>query len=165
VTHNSPFAGFTLADSAHLSQARMVTIPQTHLDAATGWLELGNWHEANEELERLPPELRAVPEVLLLRCRIYALAGRWDDVALIAEGGASTYPNRAQFCTHWAWALPRQGRTAEGAGGRSVQGGTASGKAGPSPTRSRASMGRLAEPTRRGRGSRRHSNGRTTRTR
>ena len=58
---------------------------QSHLDAATGWLELGNWTEANEELERLPPERRSGPDELELRCRIYAAAGRWEDLALISK--------------------------------------------------------------------------------
>ena len=29
---------------------------QRQLEAAEGWLELGNWSEANEELERITPE-------------------------------------------------------------------------------------------------------------
>jgi len=86
------------------------------LEAALGWLDLGNWAEANEELERLPPELRAAPQVLVLRCRIYAQAGRWQDVEMIAEEGAATYPEVRSFHTHWAWALHRQGRTEEGLG-------------------------------------------------
>ena len=32
---------------------------QRFLEAAEGWLMLGNWIEANEELDRLPPERRA----------------------------------------------------------------------------------------------------------
>ena len=32
-----------------------------HLSAAIGWLELGNWQEANEELEKIAPALRAHP--------------------------------------------------------------------------------------------------------
>jgi len=34
---------------------------QRQLDAAEGWLELGNWLEANEELERISPEMRGHP--------------------------------------------------------------------------------------------------------
>jgi hypothetical protein len=36
-----------------------------HLRAAQGWLELGNHLEANEELEKIAPALRAHPSVLL----------------------------------------------------------------------------------------------------
>jgi len=37
-----------------------------HLSAATGWLELGNWQEANEELEEITPELRPHPHALVV---------------------------------------------------------------------------------------------------
>jgi hypothetical protein len=40
---------------------------QNHLQAAEGWLELGNAQEANQELERITPSLRAHPAVLDLR--------------------------------------------------------------------------------------------------
>jgi hypothetical protein len=40
-----------------------------HLDAAQGWLGLGNWREANEELEQITPERRAHPDVLALLAR------------------------------------------------------------------------------------------------
>lgn len=32
-----------------------------HLEAAEGWFELGNHLEANEELENITPQLRALP--------------------------------------------------------------------------------------------------------
>ena len=89
------------------------TVPEPHLDAAAAWLDLGNWLEANEELERLPAELRAASQVLVLRCRIYAMALRWQDVEMIAEGAAATYPQEPSFCTHWSNAVYRQGRTRE----------------------------------------------------
>jgi uncharacterized protein HemY len=54
------------------------TPDMNHLQAAEGWLELGNWSEANEELEEITPNLRAHPLVLVLRVRIYAAAGRWE---------------------------------------------------------------------------------------
>ena len=41
-----------------------------HLLAAQGWIELGNHLEANEELEKISPELRAYPLVLEMRCEI-----------------------------------------------------------------------------------------------
>ncbi len=41
-----------------------------HLEAAEGWLELGNYLEANEELENITPQLRAHPYVLEMRYKI-----------------------------------------------------------------------------------------------
>jgi hypothetical protein len=58
---------------------------QRHLDAAEGWLELGNYLEANEELERITPEMRAHPFVLRVRWGIYAKAKKWEMAAEIAR--------------------------------------------------------------------------------
>jgi tetratricopeptide (TPR) repeat protein len=52
-----------------------------HLEAAQGWLELGNWLEANKELERITPQLRAHPDVLRMRVEIYSAAKKWDYAA------------------------------------------------------------------------------------
>ena len=40
------------------------TSDNRYLDAAQGWLGLGNWLEANEELERITTSMRAHPDVL-----------------------------------------------------------------------------------------------------
>ena len=45
------------------------------LSAAICWLDLGNWQEANEKLEKVARAMRAHPEVLELRGQIYAKAG------------------------------------------------------------------------------------------
>ena len=42
-----------------------------HLEAAEGWLGLGNWNEANEELEKISAPARAHPSVLEMRFHIY----------------------------------------------------------------------------------------------
>ena len=47
------------------------TNKQGHLEAAEGWVELGNHLEANEELERITAENRAHPAVLGVRWQIY----------------------------------------------------------------------------------------------
>jgi len=48
------------------------------LEAAEGWLELGNHREANGELERIAPQHQVHPDVLDLRWKIYATAKKWD---------------------------------------------------------------------------------------
>ena len=45
-----------------------------HVEAAQGWLELGDHLEANEELETVAPELRAHSHVLTIRCEIHIAA-------------------------------------------------------------------------------------------
>lgn len=50
-----------------------------------GWLELGNYLEANEELEKITPQLRAHPDVLKIRYEIYAAAQKWNEAHTIAQ--------------------------------------------------------------------------------
>ena len=57
-----------------------------HLTAAEGWLELGDELEANEELERITPQMRAHPFVLRVRWGIYAHAKRWEMATEVARG-------------------------------------------------------------------------------
>ncbi len=64
-----------------------------HLKAAQGWLELGNHQEANEELERITPKLRAHPQVLALRWQVYAKAQKWDGAADIARALTQLLPS------------------------------------------------------------------------
>ena len=47
-----------------------------HLEAAEGWLELGNHEAAFDELEEIEPKLRGHPEVLEVRWRIYEMADK-----------------------------------------------------------------------------------------
>ena len=49
-----------------------------HLQAAQGWVELGNPLEANEELENITPADHAHPAVLEIHWQIYAKAKKWD---------------------------------------------------------------------------------------
>ena len=55
-----------------------------HLEAAQGWLELGNPAEADDELDKITPELRAHPDVLKVRWEICAAAKKWDAALEIA---------------------------------------------------------------------------------
>ena len=41
-----------------------------HLEAAEGWLGLGSWEEAKDELDNITPQLRGHPEVLGVRFQI-----------------------------------------------------------------------------------------------
>ena len=64
-----------------------------HLRAAEGWLDLGNHLEANEELERISPELRAHPDVLILRWQIYGRAEKWEPCLIVARALTEQSPN------------------------------------------------------------------------
>lgn len=84
-----------------------------YLDASEGWLELGNWREANEELENIRPELRGHPYVLELRYKIFAAAGRWDMALGVAEGMRSILPDNQWGHFYTAYALHELKRTQE----------------------------------------------------
>lgn len=71
-----------------------------HLTAATGWLELGNWQEAFDELERITPQWRAHPDVLVKRCEVYSAAWKWDYALAIAEGLTECAPTDPRG---WLW--------------------------------------------------------------
>ena len=58
---------------------------QRHLEAAEGWIDLGNHLEANEELENITPENRAHPAVLEVRWQIYAKAKKCEGALDIAS--------------------------------------------------------------------------------
>src|SRR5947207_15856680 len=62
-----------------------------HVDAAEGWLALGNHLEANEELERITPGLRAHPDVLSLPWEIYVRAGKWTTQLQSQKASPTTF--------------------------------------------------------------------------
>ena len=56
-----------------------------HLNAAEGWLGLGNPAEAEEELAQITPAMRSHPDVLTMRCEVCAHAKRWLECVEVAE--------------------------------------------------------------------------------
>lgn len=86
---------------------------QRHFEAAQGWLGLGSWREANEELENITPQLRAHPEVLGLRFQIYSKAERWKYAAEIARSLTELLPDNPFGPFHLAYSLHELKRTQE----------------------------------------------------
>jgi tetratricopeptide (TPR) repeat protein len=84
-----------------------------HLDAAEGWVELGNHLEANEELECITPQLRAHPDVLHVRYRVLAAAKKWEMAAEVAQAIAKLVPTDSFGFFHLAYALHELKRTKE----------------------------------------------------
>ena len=89
---------------------------EVHLQAAVGWLELGNWQEANEELENITPLNRAHADVLQVRVKIYSAAGKWDYVGEVANTLCSMLPELSFGPVHLAYALRHHARQASGPG-------------------------------------------------
>jgi predicted Zn-dependent protease len=65
-----------------------------YLDAARGWHLLGCLNEALEELQRIPPELQAHPDVLEVRFAICAKARKWVLCMEIAAAMLDLAPER-----------------------------------------------------------------------
>jgi tetratricopeptide (TPR) repeat protein len=86
---------------------------QRYLDAAEGWLGLGDYLAANEELEQITPQLRAHPFVLEVRYKIYAKAKKWDGAVEIARTLSEMLPNNSWGYIHFAYALHALKRTKE----------------------------------------------------
>jgi tetratricopeptide (TPR) repeat protein len=84
-----------------------------HLQAAIGWLGLGNHTEANEELEKIAPAMRAHPDVLEVRLELYARAKKWDKCLDIASAIIKLAPNRPEGWIQRSFALHELHRTQE----------------------------------------------------
>jgi predicted Zn-dependent protease len=84
-----------------------------HLQAAEGWLGLGNQVEAFEELEQISPQLRVHPDVLELRWQIYAKEKKWDACVDIARAITKFTPSHPNGWIHLAFSLHELKRTKE----------------------------------------------------
>jgi uncharacterized protein HemY len=76
-----------------------------HFQAALGWLELGGWQSANDELEDITPQLHANPEVLKLRFSVYSTAKHWELALVVAEALAKHLPDDPESWIHRSFAL------------------------------------------------------------
>ena len=84
-----------------------------HLEAAHGWLELGNHEAAFDELEKIEPKLRGHPDVLEVRVDIYANAGKWDYCVENGDALVRVTPERPSGWLKRSHALHQLGKTQE----------------------------------------------------
>jgi hypothetical protein len=68
---------------------------------------------ANGELECITPQLRAHPDVLHVRYRVYAAAKKWEIAAEIAQAIAKRVPGDSFGFVHLAYSLHELKRTKE----------------------------------------------------
>ena len=78
-----------------------------HLEAAAGWIQLGDYDSANDELEKIRAEWRAHPDVLDLRWLIYSHHEQWDACLDIASAIVKIASDRVWGWVHKAYALRR----------------------------------------------------------
>jgi Flp pilus assembly protein TadD len=72
-----------------------------HLSAAFGWLGLGDWREADKDLEKISPASRSHPAVLAVKYEVYARpGGKWDLADEVARELIQFQPDDAQY---WIW--------------------------------------------------------------
>jgi uncharacterized protein HemY len=76
-----------------------------HLEAAEGWLGLGDSKSAAEELEQIEPRHRGHPDVLMVRHDLYAKVRKWEMAAEIAQTLCNLAPDEAHGYFHLAYAL------------------------------------------------------------
>ena len=74
-----------------------------HLSAAEGWLELGDSWAANEELEKVTPELKSHPAVLEIRWRILCKEECWRACVDIAKALTQLTPSEPTAWIHLAY--------------------------------------------------------------
>ena len=84
-----------------------------HLEAALGYVALGMHQDAWDELECLPPEVRADDHVLDLRISIYQAHGKWEPARVLAESLAKRAPENPQWWILWAFSLRREKSVAD----------------------------------------------------
>lgn len=93
---------------------KLLPLPDAHhLQAAEGWLELGDPVSANDELEKITTSLRSHPDVLAVRWQIYAHAKKWELCVDIAEVIIKLAPKESFGWIHRSFALHELKRTRE----------------------------------------------------
>ena len=84
-----------------------------HQKAAEGWIGLGDYAAANDELEQISTANRGHPDVLQLLWRIQANAEKWGACLDIATTLTTITPERRFGWIHRAHSLHKLGRTQE----------------------------------------------------
>jgi tetratricopeptide (TPR) repeat protein len=87
---------------------------QQYWQAATGYVELGMFLEADTELEKIDPFLRAAPEVLALRIEIYRGLQKWELMTELTRRLTEFEPDNPQWPVSLAYAT-RRGNSIEAA--------------------------------------------------
>lgn len=82
-----------------------------HVNAAVGWLELGNPAEAQTELNQVSEEYAGHPEVLEVQWQIFARKNDWHPALPIAQTICNVAPERPQGWLHLAVSLYRLNKT------------------------------------------------------
>lgn len=88
-------------------QKRLGPPDSHHLNAAEGWMGLGDRAEAAAELARISARNRRHPDVLETRWALQAHENRWDDALVTARELLEKAPTRSAAWLHHSYALRR----------------------------------------------------------
>ena len=80
---------------------------QRHLRAAQGYVELGMFVEASDELEGIASEHRSHPVVLAFRYDIYCQLEKWTHAEVVARHLVKVSPEDSGYWVNWAYATRR----------------------------------------------------------
>jgi tetratricopeptide (TPR) repeat protein len=80
---------------------------QQHWQAATGYVELGMFLEADTELDKIDPFNRVAPEVLAIRLAIYHGLKKWELMQELAKRLVEFQPDDIQWTISLAYATRR----------------------------------------------------------
>src|SRR6266498_2131206 len=75
--------------------------------AAVGYVELGMFQEANDQLENIDPFNRAAPEVLAVRIAVYQGLRKWELMREVSKRLAEFQPDDVQWRISLAYATRR----------------------------------------------------------
>jgi tetratricopeptide (TPR) repeat protein len=78
-----------------------------HLVAALGYVELGMFVDADQEMDRIDPEVRHLPEVLAVRADLYQCAKNWDLMFVVVKRLAEYDPTNIDWIAMYAYAARR----------------------------------------------------------
>ena len=102
------------AIGCQLSRSMLVSInvpleppDQQYWQAAVGYVELGMFQDANDQLEKIDPFNRAAPEVLAVRLAIYRGLKKWELMQQISKRLKQFQPDNVQWTISLAYATRR----------------------------------------------------------
>lgn len=94
--------------------SKPVTAPDLHfLNAAIGWLELGNHQEAAAEIEQISYLTRFHPDVLVVRWKVFARTRNWERSLDVARALVKIAPDRPTGWICQAYSLYNTKRSVE----------------------------------------------------
>jgi tetratricopeptide (TPR) repeat protein len=90
-----------------------VPFDESLLTPFIGYLELGMYPDANDELEKLPSDVKAHPIVLLARLELLVEMERWEDGVILGASLIKLWPQEHEFRFKTAYCLHELKRTKE----------------------------------------------------